>query len=420
MHNHRKNPNQNLRTNQMSTSISNRKKLNLGTKRDKVPSSHAIPKSSTRNQVRAKPIGCAVTILTLTLLTLGVTRYAYSVVEGYQKAVADSDKRFQMLAADHLATLAARVDDFELDPREAQNRGEEALSFAGSLVLDSTQLQSRFADLHTPHAELRNVALNVVASRSSPSLRYADVSVTNSDGAFVEGLTRDDFEAFLGERRLSAVTVTRCDVSNEAHAIAILRDKSASTSGLADTFAGEAIRACVTSLADPSRIRIYNFADTVTTLTPLTSDRSLLLSSLVPNEPGGGTALYRAIRSAISDLLTRKERRSLIVFTDGNDSFENESVEGLIAGAKKSETRIFVVGLKSPSLNESVLKQIASGTGGRYFSAENPQALVKNFQVVTKSFQRPVYRVVALHAEDSEAPLRLEVADAKLLIPKQN
>lgn len=401
----------------MNQDINNRAGINLRAKKVKLPLSPKSQKAALRS-FPAPRVGYGTALLVLTILILGGFRYVYSVVTHYRSELANSKDQFTQLAMEHLSVLTARVSDFELDPREARNRDDEAISFAASVGLEGDAFQSRFLKNGKPREALSNVTIRVIASRASASMRYADVSVRSKDGSIVEGLKRSDFEVYLGEKRLSAVTTTRLDVSNEAHAIAILRDKSASTHGLPDTFAGKAISECVTSLANPSRIRLYNFADTVTPLSPLTNDRSLLASCLQEQKPDGGTALYRAIKTAITDLGSRSEQRSLIVFTDGNDSAANESVEDLVATARRNKTRVFLVGLKSPSLNEAVLRQIAQGTGGQYFSAESPEALITSFQVVIKGFQEPVYRIVALHAEESNAPLRLVIGDTSLLIPK--
>ena len=256
--------------------------------------------------------------------------------------------------------------------------------------------------------------MRVISHSSTDSFKHIDLVVTNADGSFANGLCREDFDVYVGNQRISAVAINKSHVSTESHAIAILRDKSASTKGDADVAAGEAITNFISSLANPSRIRLWNFSDTVTAISPWTIDRELLKSLVVRQEPNGGTALYKSILEAINDLAVRKERRSIVVFTDGKDSFNQESIETLIGTANRHSVRIMVVALKTPELQEAILKRLAVETKGQYFLAEQPQTLIADFKTLALSFQQPIYRIVALHGQRAAAPVRITLGDTEV------
>ncbi len=152
------------------------------------------------------------------------------------------------------------------------------------------------------------------------------------------------------------------------------------------------------------RIGLIIFAGEPYIQFPLTSDYSaanLFLSAVSVNSiPDQGTAIAAALNLAVKSFdYKSKTEKVIVLITDGED--HEGDISGAIDNAKSKGIKIYTVGLGSPDgvpipvfnqqgdqigfkkdmngnivitkLDESVLKEIASQTGGKYFRASNYQ-----------------------------------------------
>ena len=91
----------------------------------------------------------------------------------------------------------------------------------------------------------------------------------------------------------------------------------------------------------------------------------------IVNSNTGSTSLYDAVYSVSSDLLHREAgRRVIILITDGFDTSSSLKMKEAIEAAWKHEIIIYSIGIGDPlaeGVNTSVLKKMASETGGRAF-----------------------------------------------------
>ena len=150
------------------------------------------------------------------------------------------------------------------------------------------------------------------------------------------------------------------------------------------------------------RIGLVVFAGEAFVQFPLTSDYSaanLFLSAADVNSvPEQGTAIASAMNLATKSFdYSSKTERVMVIFTDGED--HQGDIQQAINNAKKHSIKVYTIGLGSPDgvpipmynsqgqqigfkkdehgnivltkLDESVLKDIASQTGGQYFRAAN-------------------------------------------------
>lgn len=117
---------------------------------------------------------------------------------------------------------------------------------------------------------------------------------------------------------------------------------------------------------------IVNFNDDAYLDQPFTSDNKKLEEALEKIDSKGGTAMRDAISMSIDYLKEsgKKEKKVLLVVTDGNDNTSNETLEQLVRKARQSEVLIYCIGL----LNEEeprearkakrALKSLAETSGG--------------------------------------------------------
>jgi VWFA-related protein len=106
-----------------------------------------------------------------------------------------------------------------------------------------------------------------------------------------------------------------------------------------------------------------------------TSDINEMKQALTKVDSRGGTALFDAIRMSIAHVKEkgRRDKKVLVVVTDGNDNASNISLEQLVKVAQHSEVIVYAVGLLSEEERgdaraaEKALKALAVATGGEAF-----------------------------------------------------
>jgi VWFA-related protein len=94
---------------------------------------------------------------------------------------------------------------------------------------------------------------------------------------------------------------------------------------------------------------IVNFNDEAYLDTDFTSDIKEMQQGLTKIDSRGGTAMRDAIRMSIDHLKEKgkKDKKVLLVVTDGNDNASQVSLENLVKASQDSETIIYAIGLLS-------------------------------------------------------------------------
>ncbi|MDC1312927.1 VWA domain-containing protein [Flavobacteriaceae bacterium] len=152
------------------------------------------------------------------------------------------------------------------------------------------------------------------------------------------------------------------------------------------------------------RIGLVEYAGESYTKTPLTSDKSIVLTSLKSIEYNtiieGGTAIGSGLATAVNRLKeSRAKSKVIILLTDGvnNTGFIDPKIASELA--KEFEIKVYTIGLgtngmaQSPigiradgsfqygmqqvEIDETLLKEIAKTTGGRYFRATSNTKLAE-------------------------------------------
>jgi Ca-activated chloride channel family protein len=128
--------------------------------------------------------------------------------------------------------------------------------------------------------------------------------------------------------------------------------------------------------------QLIGFADRVAVLQNFTSDQDALERAIHKTATNGSTALRNAVYIALKELkkirATTAEdirRQAIVVFTDGDDTSSLIGVDDLLDLARRSETAIYTIALRSPFEVEAKtyaetdfsLRQLTQQTGGRTF-----------------------------------------------------
>jgi len=209
-------------------------------------------------------------------------------------------------------------------------------------------------DIPTFHAEARLVVLHA--------------TVKNDRGELVTGLTRDAFTVYEDGKRQQITLFRRDDVPVS---IGLLIDNSGSMRQKRVKVEAAAL-AFVRASNPLDEVFVVNFADKVRVDVPMTSDVRALENGLARVDSIGGTAMRDAIDAGeryLSEHATR-DRRVLLVVTDGNDNASTSSSTQIQRLAEERGVSIYAIGLLN---NEDAskarqakheLNRLAETTGG--------------------------------------------------------
>jgi Ca-activated chloride channel homolog len=233
-------------------------------------------------------------------------------------------------------------------------------------------------------AGVANVALRGQAQqpfRAGVDLVSLNVIVTEGGGSrYVTDLTQEDFNVFEDGVKQDVTFFTK---TNLPIALCLLLDTSASMESKLPT-AQEAAIGFSKKLRPQDLAEVIDFDSRVVVLQPFTSNESDLVQAIRKTSAGGSTSLYNAVYIALKDLkkvvaknVDEIRRQAIVVLSDGEDTSSLLPFEEVLDLAKRSETAIYSIGLRSAESASSaskgfkeaefVLRQLSQETGGRPF-----------------------------------------------------
>ena len=216
-------------------------------------------------------------------------------------------------------------------------------------------------------------------------------SVTDKKGRFVTGLNKDDFEIlengkpqailqFAAEPSLPLRVAVLIDTSNS------IRDRFKFEQEAAVGFLGDMLR----STAD--KAMVVSFDSRAEIAANLTDDIDKLGNAIRELRPGGGTAMYDAIRFA-SDKLAEEQpsfkyRRVMVVVSDGDDNQSSGTRDQSLEAAQVADTFIYAISTNNLSQGDTegdkVLKFFSSQTGGKAYFPFKLEDLTQSFDVIAE------------------------------------
>ncbi|MCU1339873.1 MAG: hypothetical protein JWO19_5454 [Bryobacterales bacterium] len=193
-------------------------------------------------------------------------------------------------------------------------------------------------------------------------------SVVDKNGRLVTNVPQSAFKIFEDGVEQPLRLFRREDVPVS---MGIIVDNSGSMSSKRSRVAAAALELVKQSNPE-DEVFIVNFNDDAHIDQPLTSDVKKLEGALARMEARGGTAMRDALSKSIEYVKRngKKDKKVLVVVTDGNDNSSNISLEQLLRQAQSSDVLIYSIGL----LNEEearearsakrALKALAEASGG--------------------------------------------------------
>jgi Ca-activated chloride channel homolog len=222
------------------------------------------------------------------------------------------------------------------------------------------------------------------AAQQLPSFRAGvdvvslSVTVTDATGRYVTDLTPEQLNIFEDGAKQDIAYFNR---TNVPIALVLLLDTSSSMEDKMAT-AKEAAVGFARRVRPQDLGQLIGFADRVEVLQPFTSDQGALERAIRKTVANGSTTLYNALYIALKELKKVRaaaeedvRRQAIVVFTDGEDTSSLVGFDELLDLARRSETAIYAIALRSPreiearayAVTDYSLRQLAQQTGGRPF-----------------------------------------------------
>jgi Ca-activated chloride channel family protein len=197
-----------------------------------------------------------------------------------------------------------------------------------------------------------------------------NVTVTDSKGHLVKGLSKSDFRVVEAGQEQDIQFVRPEDTPAT---VGMVIDNSGSMRRKRSDVIGAAL-AFVESSNPQDELFIVNFNERVSMGlggTPFTSDIDQLRGALANTRAEGKTALYDAVATALKHLEAGTlQRKALVILSDGGDNASGQTENGVLAMAEQSNATIYTIDIDDPDdkdQNPKVLQELAKLTGGEAY-----------------------------------------------------
>jgi Ca-activated chloride channel homolog len=226
---------------------------------------------------------------------------------------------------------------------------------------------------------------------SEVRLVLLDVSVKDSRGGFVSGLSKANFNV-LENGRLQSITVF--DRGDVPVTVGILVDESRSMTPKRS----EVLTAAETFIEEGNRqdeVFILNFNDRVVPGLPsnmlFSDDIQQLSSALHRGVPEGKTALNDAVVAGLKQLeLGKRDKKTLVIISDGGDNASEHNRRDTLEMVESSIATIYTIGLfeaDDPDRDPGILRQLAKISGGEAYFPDSPSAMVPVCRRIAKEIR---------------------------------
>ena len=205
--------------------------------------------------------------------------------------------------------------------------------------------------------------------------------VTDGSGRFVKGLKADDFKVYDNDRLQK---ITSFESENIGLEMVVALDVSSSMREALPRLK-ESAKRFLGGLRPGDQVTLLAFNDIVYTLAPRSKDQTARVQAIDRMRAWGGTALYDVVVDGLNRLGRQPGRRSMLLFSDGDDQSSHASLEAAVSRAEGSDATIYVIGqgraIRARDL-QSVLNKFATISGGRAFFTEDIGRLDRFFEEI--------------------------------------
>jgi VWFA-related protein len=216
-------------------------------------------------------------------------------------------------------------------------------------------------------------------------------TLVTSRGVSIKGLTAQDFE-LRDNGVLQQVTVT--DASAMPVDVALALDISGSVNGIRLINLKRAARGLIEALRQGDRAALVSFNDMILIESPLGDDFKRVEVKISELLSIGRTSLRDAAYVALLQTDPDAGRGLVVLFTDGQDVSSFFTDATLADAANRVNAVVYSVALTANPNSawdvpqDAILDELPRATGGRRFSAENPEKLREVFAAILTEFRQ--------------------------------
>lgn len=207
--------------------------------------------------------------------------------------------------------------------------------------------------------------------RSDTRLVVLHASVVDKKGKLITNLSQNAFKVFENGQPQEVKIFRREDVPVS---LGIIIDDSGSMSTKRARVEAAAL-AMVRESNPQDEVFIVNFNDDAYLDVPFTNDIHKMEQGLARIDSRGGTAMRDAISMSLDYMKheARKDKKVLMVITDGNDNASNTSLEKVVGRSNQADVLVYAIGLftdeekREASKARRALNELTMATGGLAF-----------------------------------------------------
>jgi Ca-activated chloride channel family protein len=254
-----------------------------------------------------------------------------------------------------------------------------AMAVSAAIISVSGQQPATPTQSPQPSAPTRQTP-QAPSFRAGVELVSLNVTVIDPSNRYVTDLEQPDFQVYEDGVKQDVTLFNR---TNLPIALSLLLDTSASMEARLP-IAQEAAIGFARRLRPQDLAEVIDFDSRVVILQAFTAKAADLEQAIRRTSAGGSTSMYNAIYIALKDLkkvvatnTDEIRRQAIVVLSDGEDTSSLLPFEEVLDLAKRSETAIYAIGLRSNEgasfaskgfkEAEFVLRQLTQETGGRAF-----------------------------------------------------
>lgn len=129
-------------------------------------------------------------------------------------------------------------------------------------------------------------------------------------------------------------------------------------------------------------IAIYSFDERLEVRQDFTTDKAAAKRAALRLRAGGRTALFDAVAEVSREISDKPGKKSMVVFTDGDDNTSVLTAQAAITRAHKNGIPLFTIAegeaTRSSQLRK-ILSELSLNTGGMAFEAKSPKDMMEVF-----------------------------------------
>jgi Ca-activated chloride channel homolog len=236
-------------------------------------------------------------------------------------------------------------------------------------------------------ADFWSPAGNIVAQELQIRTVPIFVSVVDRNGQTRDDVDRSQFRIIDNESEAKIIEFGKA--FDQPISIALLVDASASMTESMHHASKAALEFVQRALKDGDRCSITAIQEVPRRKQALTDDRAAVETALRAIRPVGRTALYDAVVSALRELREEKNRRAIVVMTDGGDttsSYSYDEVQKLVREAGIPIYFIAYEGGDNAPRDLDRLRYLAAETGG-FVATATQQNLLARYTAIEKDLR---------------------------------